>query len=219
MPTPNEMTEIVIRVAIVDDEASVRDSLRYWLNHAPGFQCVGAWNSTDDALESISWNKPNALLLDLHLLRDSSLAAIPELKKSVPNMAILMLTGEEDYFWVKQALQAGADGYLLKKNAADNLALALKDVLKGGKPLSADISRRLIQEHIAPASDDSELASLTPRERMILQKLSEGLVYKEIAHVCDISLETVRTHARRILKKLGVGTKTEAVLKFLKARQ
>jgi NarL family two-component system response regulator LiaR len=212
-----DMTDIVIRVGVVDDEPNVRDAMRYWFNQNAGFQCVGAWGSVEEAMESLRWKKPHVLLLDLHLGGKTSVGQLRAIKQALPVMAVVMLTSEEDYYWVQQALQQGADGYMLKKTAAESLGAALRDVLRGGSPLSAEISRKMIREHIAPAARNDELESLTPRERMVLQKLSEGLVYKEIADVCDISLETVRTHARRILKKLGVGSKTEAVLKYLKA--
>lgn len=212
----NQTKDPVINVAVIDDEAALRDSLRHWLNHNAGFQCIGSWASVEEALETIAWKKPEVLLLDLHLAGDPSLRHIPVLKEKAPNTEIVMLTSEEDYYWVKEALQLGARGYLLKKRAAETLGSSLRDVLRGGSPLSSEISHKMISEHIVPAGQSAGLEELTQRERMVLDKLAEGLVYKEIAAACDISLETVRTHSRRILRKLGVSTKTEAVLKYLK---
>jgi len=213
------MNELNIRVAIVDDEAPIRDSLRHWCNQHPGYQCVGQWLTVADALDAIAWSKPHVLLLDLHLAGTESIESIARLKEKVPDLAVLMLTGEDDYYWVEQALQRGADGYLTKMSASERLGQALRDVLQGGSPLTPDVSRKLIAEHIAKTRDTSAIDQLTPRERMVLAKLAQGLVYKEIADHCDISLETVRTHARRIFKKLNVGTKTEAVLKYLKSNR
>lgn len=213
------MNELNIRVAIVDDEAPIRDSLRHWCNQHPGYQCVGQWPTVADALDAIAWSKPHVLLLDLHLAGTESIESIARLKEKVPDLAVLMLTGEDDYYWVEQALQRGADGYLTKMSASECLGQALRDVLQGGSPLTPDVSRKLIAEHIVKTRDTSAIDQLTPRERMVLAKLAQGLVYKEIADHCDISLETVRTHARRIFKKLNVGTKTEAVLKYLKSNR
>lgn len=211
------MIEKEIRVAVIDDEASIRESLRHWCNWQTGFQCVGAWQTVPDALAAIPWIQPQVLLLDLHLADSESVESIPALKSKVPDMAVMMLTGEDDYYWVEQALHRGADGYLTKKNATDLLARAIRDVLLGGSPLTPDVSRKLITAHINASPDSARLDQLSPRERMVIAKLAEGMVYKEIAEHFGISIETVRTHSRRIFKKLNVGTKTEAVLKYLKS--
>lgn len=210
------MAEPPKSVAVIDDEESVRENLRNWLNGREDFHCVGAWSGLAETAESLVWKKPTVVLLDLHMDSETGLDLLPQIKAALPTTKVIILTGEEDYYWIKQALQCGADGYLLKSGLPENLPGAIKEVLEGGSPLSGKVSRELIAQNLQNHVGPSPIDSLSPREKMVLHELSVGLVYKEIASKHEISLETVRTHARRIFRKLGVQNRTEAVLAYLR---
>ncbi|MGB0582820.1 MAG: response regulator [Limisphaerales bacterium] len=210
------MGDSKINVAVIDDEEAVRENLRNWLNVQEDFHCVGAWSGLAEMSESLVWKKPAVVLLDLHMGSQTGLDLLPQIKLAVPTTKVIILTGEEDYYWIKQALQCGADGYLLKSGLPDNLSGAVKEVLDGGNPLSGKVSRELIQNNLPCTPGPSPIDALSPREKMVLHELSVGLVYKEIAAKHEISLETVRTHARRIFRKLEVQNRTEAVLAYLR---
>jgi DNA-binding NarL/FixJ family response regulator len=206
------------RVAIIDDEESMRDALRLWLDHSDEFQCVGSWSNPADAARDILWKKPEVTLLDLHLAKGTSIEAIAALKLLLPEMKVITLTGEEDYYWIERALKSGADGYLLKATIRGRLAGAITEALAGGCPLSGQVSRKLVNQKLQPGVGDQYFSSLTPRERLVLHEMSDGMVYKEIAAKHSISPETVRTHVRQIFKKLRVHNRTEAVLAYMKGQ-
>jgi DNA-binding NarL/FixJ family response regulator len=205
-----------VKVAVVDDEKTIRDLLRDWLNEQIGFQCVGAWSGISELSGALAWKKPDVILLDVHMPPDTGIDLLPRIKAVLRETRVVMLTAEEDYFWIKQALQRGASGYLLKSGMPGNLAAGINDVMAGGSPLSGRVGRQLIERHLTPADESPQLDTLSPRERLVVHELSEGMVYKEIAAKHGISLETVRTHARRIFRKLGVQNRTEAVLVYMR---
>ncbi|MBG89459.1 MAG: DNA-binding response regulator [Verrucomicrobiales bacterium] len=210
-------TTVSTKVAIIDDEESVRNSIRMWLDHAEDFQCVGTWTTQLEASSEIVWKKPDVILVDLHLQHGTGIDALKAIKAGMPNIKIIMLTGEEDYYWIEQTLKAGADGYLLKSTIQERLAGAISEAMSGGLPLSGEISRALVKRELNPGASDG-FSNLTPREKLVLHEMSEGMVYKEIASKHSISLETVRTHARRIFQKIQVNNRTEAVLAYVKSR-
>lgn len=216
MSAPNPMPDQIIKVAVVDDEKPIRELLRSWLNDHADYQCVGAWTGMREIAESLVWKKPDVILLDVHLDEESGVDLLPQIKALLREARVIMLTGDEDYYWIKQALQRGADGYLLKTDMPDNLGDAIAVVLRGGSPLSGQVGRQLIERNLRTSNGRSPVDKLSPREKLVLHELSEGLVYKEVAVKLEISLETVRTHARRIFRKLGVQNRTEAVLAYLR---
>jgi len=137
------------------------------------------------------------------------------LKKSLPEIQIMMLTVYEDTENIFQALTAGASGYLLKRTSGAELLDAIREVHRGGSPMTTHIARKVVQsfQRTAPAQPAENLSE---REQQVLDLLSQGLMYKEIADKLQISYETVHTYIRRIYEKLRVRTRTEAVAKFLR---
>jgi DNA-binding NarL/FixJ family response regulator len=127
---------------------------------------------------------------------------------------VIMLTVYEDSERIFQALQAGADGYLVKSSPTDVLLAAIEDVHRGGAPMSSNIARKVVRQfrHLGPAAD--EMKGLAPREREVLDLLASGFVYKEIADQMGISSETVRTYVKSICKKLHVRNRLEAVARY-----
>ena len=204
-----------ITVAIVEDNAQLRNTLGKVINRADGFSCVGMYATAEEALEAIPRNPPDVVLMDINLPGMNGVECVSELKKILPKILIVMLTVYEDTDNIFNALKAGATGYLLKRTSKDELLEAIRDVYKGGSPMTTHIARKVVQSF---QRADSTLPSenLSTREQEVLECLAKGFLYKEIADKLGISYETVRTYIRRIYEKLQVRSRTEAVAKYLR---
>lgn len=206
----------VIKVSIVEDNAELRGTLSSVINRSDGFKCVGQYGSAEEALENIPKNVPDVVLMDINLPGMSGVECVARLKKLCPNTQIVMLTVYEDTDNIFNALKAGATGYLLKRTTKDELLEAIRDVYRGGSPMTTHIARKVVQS-FQKMDIASSTESLSAREQEVLECLAKGFLYKEIADKLGISYETVRTHIRRIYEKLQVRSRTEAVAKFLKS--
>jgi len=204
-----------IRVALVEDDASIRNALEIVLNGAHGFECVGTYASAEDGLAQVASAAPNVVLMDIQLPRMSGVECVGQLKERHPEIQILMLTVFEDDELVFDSLAAGATGYLLKRTPPGEILEAIAEVHRGGSPMSSYIARKVVRSFQKSRHGAGEGLPLSEREREILQQLAKGYRYKEIADALTISLDTVRTHLRRIYEKLHVHSRTEAVVKFL----
>ena len=156
--------------------------------------------------------------MDINLPGMSGIDCVPRLRRAAPQLKIIMLTVFEEGEQVFQALSAGAFGYLVKSNRPAKILEAIREVFDGGSPMSGHIARKVVQSFqmhpTAKAAAQAETETLTKRELEVLQGLSRGHPYKEIARELDISLSTVRTYIQRIYEKLHVHSQTEAVMKF-----
>jgi DNA-binding NarL/FixJ family response regulator len=141
---------------------------------------------------------------------------VRELKSVLPDVLVVMLTVFEDTEKIFRALSAGASGYLLKRQRPEELLAAIREVVAGGAPMSTSIARKVVKSFQSAAPRGAEAAVLSQRELEVLQAMSEGLAYKQIADQLDVSIHTVRNYIRRIYEKLHVRSRTEAVVKFLK---
>lgn len=204
-----------IRVALVEDDASVRNALEIVLNGAPGFECAGAFGSGEEALSALEAALSQVVLMDIRLPRMSGVECVRKLKEVHPEIQVLMLTVFEDDELVFDSLAAGATGYLLKRTPPGEILDAIAEVHRGGSPMSSYIARKVVQSFQRPRSGAAHRLPLSEREEEILQQLAKGYRYKEIAESLSISMDTVRTHLRRIYEKLHVHSRTEAVVKFL----
>ncbi len=207
---------VAIRVSIVEDNDQFRDTLSRVLSEADGFECVGQFATAEDALRELPKLKPDVVLMDINLPRMNGVECVRRLKQLVPETQVVMLTVYEDTDNIFNALAAGATGYLLKRTSRAELLQAIRDVHRGGSPMTSQIARKVVQSFQKPAPSVHATAELTPREREVLDYLAQGFLYKEIADKLGISYETVHTHIRRIYEKLQVRTRTEAVAKFLR---
>lgn len=207
----------MIRVALVEDDEKIRNNLIILLEQSEGFRCVGAYPDAETALKDISYKSPEIVLMDINLPGIDGIECTNKLKAKMPKLQIVMLTVYEDTGKIFQALQAGAVGYLLKLTNPEEILTALNDVSLGGSPMSAQIARKVVQsfhrKQIKPSQDQ---APLTMREEQVLNLLSKGYLYKEIAVELSISSDTVHNHIRKIYEKLQVHSRTEAVVKYLK---
>jgi DNA-binding NarL/FixJ family response regulator len=204
-----------ISVAIVEDNAEIRRNLSRYIGEAPGFRCLCACASGDEALRVIPPAPPDVVLMDIQMPGMSGIACTAALKKLVPSVPVMMLTVYEDNDVIFNALKAGASGYLLKRSAPAKLLEAIKELHHGGAPMTSEIARRVIDSfHPAKAAEHPH-DKLTAREEEILDCLSKGYVTKEIADKLSVSYDTVRYHLKHIYDKLHVHSRTEAVIKYL----
>jgi DNA-binding NarL/FixJ family response regulator len=206
-----------IRVAIVEDRADVRFGLASLVGGAPGYACIGAYESAERAMDALRTSTADVLLMDIELPGMSGIDAAREVKKRWPSIQVMMLTVYEDDDRIFRSLQAGATGYVLKKTPPAELVRLIALLHEGGSPMSSAIARRVVETfhgHAEPASGSDD--ALTSRENEILALLAQGHRYREIAEQLAISLDTVRTHIRHIYEKLQVRSRTEATVKYLK---
>ena len=205
-----------ITISIVEDNDQLRGTLARVLNRAEGFQCISQFASAEDALKALPQEKPNVVLMDINLPGMNGVECVRQLKQFCPATQVLMLTVYEDTENIFNALAAGATGYMLKRTPREELLQAIRDVLKGGSPMTTHIARKVVQSFQRPLAATQSTEDLSPREREVLDCLAQGFLYKEIAEKLGISYETVHTYIRRIYEKLQVRTRTEAVAKFLR---
>lgn len=205
-----------ITVSIVEDNDQLRSTLVRVINRAEGFKCLSDYGSAEAALEGLPVVKPEVVLMDINLPGMNGVECVRQLKqRGVPTL-VVMLTVYEDTENIFNALAAGASGYLLKRTKAAELLEAIREVRGGGSPMTTHIARKVIQSFQRTGPSASPAENLSQREQEVLECLSQGFLYKEIAEKLGISYETVHTYVRRIYEKLQVRTRTEAVAKFLK---
>jgi len=200
-------------VVVVEDDRGLREQLVKILETAPDVKCVGAFVSAEEALPKIFEKRPDVVLMDIKLPGMSGIQCVAEIKKTVPEMQIIMVTIYEDSERIFRALKAGASGYLVKSSPPDQLLTAIRDVYKGGAPMSSHIARKVVKHFhlIGPSTKEAE--NISPREREVLDLLSEGFIYKEIGDKLNIGAETVRTYVKNICQKMHVRSRLEAVAK------
>jgi DNA-binding NarL/FixJ family response regulator len=205
-----------ITVSIVEDNEQLRGTLSRVLNRADGFRCVSHYPDAESALEGLPKNRPEVVLMDINLPGINGVECVRRLKQIAPEVQVLMLTVYEDTENIFNALAAGANGYLLKRTKSAELLEAIREVHRGGSPMTTHIARKVTQSFQRAGLSAQATENLTEREQEVLDCLSQGFLYKEIADKLGISYETVHTYIRRIYEKLQVRTRTEAVAKFLR---
>ncbi|HVI47490.1 MAG TPA: response regulator transcription factor [Chitinophaga sp.] len=205
----------IISIAIVEDNHDIRTAMELLINGSEGYACVGTFNNAETALEQIPQLLPNVVLMDFNLPGGmNGIECIARLKAEYQDMQFMMLTVYEDDDKIFMALEAGASGYILKKTSPGELLEAIRDLHEGGSPMSSQIARRVVAFFQKQAKPNPALEALTTREKEILDQLSKGFLYKEIASNLFISIETVRRHVHNIYEKLHVRSRTDAVNKY-----
>src|SRR5438552_639199 len=207
---------MAITVSIVEDNEQLRGTLARVISRAEGFRCLSQYGNAEDALEGLPKDRPNVVLMDINLPGMNGVECVRKLKQVAPETLVVMLTVYEDTENIFNALAAGASGYLLKRTTSAELLAAIRDVQKGGSPMTAHIARKVVQSFQRAGPSQQPTENLSQREQEVLDCLSHGFLYKEIAEKLGISYETVHTYVRRIYEKLQVRTRTEAVAKFLR---
>ena len=202
-------------VLIYEDNSKLRESLSNLLELTGSFTVLGAFPHCRDAETEVKEYNPDVILMDIDMPGRTGIDAVQKIRALDTRVQIIMLTVFDDNNHVFDALFAGANGYLLKKYASDKLISAINEVLQGGAPMSPSIARMVINYMQKPVTAPVADYQLTPREKEILQSLSRGNSFKMIAAELGISLDTVRTHIKRIYDKLHVRSQIEAVSKAI----
>jgi len=207
-----------IRVCIVDDNPDLRSALEEILRMSDDYRCMGTMSSAKEAKLKLPLLKPDVVLMDINLGGDESgIDCVRDLKPQIPQTNFMMCTVYEENEKIFEALSAGASGYLLKKTAPSKMLEAIKELYEGGAPMSSQIARKVVaafQQKKSANQNTEKLDELSNREREILEQLSKGLMYKEIAAELHISAETVRKHVYHVYEKLHVTNRIEAVNKY-----
>ncbi len=204
-----------IRVALVEDDAWIRDTLAEQIRRTDGFALAGACSSAEEALQHLPEARPDVVLMDINLPKMSGIECVRRLKTKLPAAQFLMLTVYEDSDKIFNSLLAGASGYLLKRTPRRELLLAIADVHRGNSPMTGHIARKVVQFFNERGHAGKEIERLSRREREVLEQLARGVPYKEIAAALSVSIDTVRIHIKGIYTKLHVHSRGEAVAKFL----
>jgi len=204
----------VFRVAIVEDQSVVRESWQQLISALPEFVCLCSYSSGEAALKDLPMQQIDVVLMDIRLPGLSGIECTSRLKMIRKDILIIMLTDYDEDDILFSALEAGADGYLLKRSTPKMLRSALLDVVSGGAPMTSEIARHVIHSFRRKSFPDLSLA-LTPREEEVLSFLTRGYSNKEIAQELRIKVETVRSHLKHIYEKMHVSSRGEAVAKHL----
>ncbi len=212
----------MIKVAIVEDDKGIRESLEWLLESSPEFSCVAACGSAEEAWQVLEKAAPQVVLMDINLPARSGIECTVRLKEMLPSVQVIMITVYDDSEKVFNALRAGASGYILKRAAPEKILQAIREVHAGGVPMSGEIARKVLgtfREPAPAATPAAEEQNLSRREQEILELLAQGCSNKDIASKLSISVETVTWHLRHIYSKLHVRSRTQAALKFLSLRK
>lgn len=211
-----------ISVCIVDDNQDIRSALEQIIQMSDNCLLLGSFATAEDAIQKIPLFRPNVVLMDINLDEgESGIECVRKLKPENPDILFMMCTVYEEDEKIFEALSAGANGYILKKTAPHKLLEAIKELYEGGAPMSSLIARKVVAafrgrpaEVVQETPAAGNIRILSSREKEILELLSKGMVYKEIAAQLFISAETVRKHVYHIYEKLHVNNRVEAVNKF-----
>jgi DNA-binding NarL/FixJ family response regulator len=204
-----------IQIAIVEDNHDIRTGLMMIVNGTDDLECRQTFATAEEALRVLPISCPDVVLMDIDLPGMNGIECIKQLREKCASTLYMMLTVFEDDEKIFRSLEAGATGYMLKKTPPAQLVDAIKDMCNGGSPMNAQIARKVVASFSKPkTSKDAE--ELTKRELELLELLSKGYRYKEIADKLFISQDTVRTHIRNVYVKLHVNSKIEAINKVFK---
>jgi DNA-binding NarL/FixJ family response regulator len=218
MPTESQIPA-TLRIGVIEDDTTMRTLLVKLISKRADLEVCGAWSSGEEALAVLATLSPDVVVVDLELPGISGEECIRSLSGILPCAAFVVLTVHENAERVFGALQAGANGYLLKGSALAEIVPAIHAAHRGGSPLSPEIAGLVIRafQNQSLKKVPIPLPSLSPRERQILELLATGMVPKEAAAELGISYETVRDYLKQIYQKLHVRSRTEAVLRFLES--
>jgi DNA-binding NarL/FixJ family response regulator len=204
-----------VRVLLVDDDDLMRAGLRSVLASDDSIEVVGEAGDGRAAIDEIAARKPHVVLMDVRMPDLDGIAATRKALSASPEVKVVVLTTFEQDDYIFDALNAGASGFLLKRTKPEELISAIHTVAEGDSLLSPSVTRRVIDRMAAqpmPAVSGARLDILTPREQEVLESIARGLSNREIAEAFFIEESTVKTHVKRILMKLGLRDRVQAVI-------
>lgn len=208
---------MAVKVVIFEDNDQLREMLFQMINISEGLSCTGAYPDAMDLDYKIRRSQPDIILMDIDMPGINGIEAVQIIKEKYPQVKILMQTIFEDNDKVFDSICAGADGYLLKNSLSDLLIPSIKELNNGGAPMSPSIAKKVLnrfqEQNPYIQKDDLKLSN---REKEVLTCLMKGMSYKMIADACNISIDTVKFHIKKIYEKLHVNSKSEAVIKAMR---
>lgn len=211
------MSEVIseqkmIRVLVVDDHAILRDGLKALLQNEPDIEVVGEAGTGREALKLTRKLRPNVVLMDISMPDMTGLLATEVIKQGYPEVKVIALTIHESETYLKRMMQVGADGYVVKKAAAQELTTAIRTVMQGGVYIHPDIAKQLASEltETQPAKQEQQ-KQLSEREWQVLRLFALGYTNRQIADRLALSVKTIETYRARIVDKLGIRTRVELV--------
>jgi DNA-binding NarL/FixJ family response regulator len=207
-------TSGTIKVSIVEDDNSIRETLRSLFVFEDGMDVFTVHSTAEDALLRLSDNCPDVVIMDINLPGQSGIDCVRQMSQRCRASQYLMYTVHDDDHRVFEALKAGANGYILKSSSPDQILEAVRELHQGGAPMSAHVARRVVTQFRPAPGKAFDSAQLSERENEVLELLAQGLLYKEIGEKLSITTGTVKQHIHRIYEKLHVQNRTEAVNRF-----
>ncbi|HEX9979415.1 MAG TPA: response regulator transcription factor [Flavobacterium sp.] len=204
----------MITICIIEDIADIRNGLQAIIESDTRFRLLRSYTNAEDAMAELSQICPDIVLTDINLPGKSGIDCVQAVKPVCPTMQFMMFTIYEDNDQVFEALKAGASGYILKNTSPEKIIDSLVELYEGGSPMSPKIARKVLSSFKTPEVDHSVYDLISKREQEVLELLSKGFLYKEIADSLNISLSTVKRHLNHIYSKLQVQNKVEAVNKL-----
>lgn len=201
----------MIKICIIEDVDDILRGLESIILRDSRFQLIQSFTNAEHAISEIPNLKPDIVLADINLPNKSGIDCLKEVKQICPSILFIMFTIFEDSDAVFDALKAGASGYILKNTAPDKIIESLLELHEGGSPMSPKIARKVLSSFNTSSIKNSIHNLLTKREIEVLELLSKGFLYKEIADKQSISISTVKSHLNHIYQKLQVQNKTEAI--------
>ena len=216
---PNPRPGASLKVAMVEDQEGIRESWAQLIDSFDGFRCVCLCPSGEEALRLIPAAQPDIVVMDIFLPRMSGIECTARLKALLPQTRIIVLTASDDEELVFPALEAGADGYLVKEVEPAELEAALLDLAGGGAPITSGIARRVVEFFRERAKVRGEVVHLSAREQEVLLMLARGYSNKEIAGELLLTVETIRGYVKQVYEKMHVRSRAQAVAKYLSLKQ
>lgn len=209
--------KIMIKILIYEDSSQLREGLTMLLNGSDGFEVVGAYRNCNQVEDEVLAWKPDVILMDIDMPGTNGIEGLKRIREIDNDVKIVMLTVFDDNKNVFEAIKSGASGYLLKKTPPSKLIEYIVDAYNGGAPMTSSVAAQVLQMFSnVQRTTSGEQYNLSEREKQVLQLLVSGYSYKMIAAEMFISIDTVRSHIKKIYEKLHVNSKSEAVAKAFK---
>src|SRR5436190_1000278 len=203
----------MITVCIVEDIEDVRNGIAAIINMTDGFKVLQTFPNAEDALQQLPLLQPDIVVMDINLPGMSGIECIHKLHAKNRSIQFMMFTIYENSDTVFEALESGATGYILKNSSPSKIIESLQELYQGGSPMNPEIAKKLVMRFQKQTFSQNEY-HLTPKEQKILELMSKGYLYKEIAWELKNTVNTIKQHIRHIYEKLHVQNKAEAINKM-----